>query len=718
MNANNSETVYPTYSPTEIPSATQTNSPIVISLSDGPTIIPSEAPSIALTPQPTQTVAPTTTTIICLYGNCHGPGTVCTPGTICQYSNPYYSQCLENPSYSTGTNCHATNSWGCGGASGPTSCCNPAAICNANNVCVLPTTACLNALPIPSAQPIVAPTSQPVLSLTPVVASTSPSGSPIVPVAITDVVCLWGNCYAPSSACAVGLVCTPQQPFYSQCLEDLSYSANTTTCHATNTWGCGGASGPVGCCNPGAICTPDHVCTIPTTGCSLYTTAPSIKPTFVSAAPSVKVSAGPPVAAGRTICLYGDCTDPTTKCIPGTICQAQNPYYSQCIEDPQYTSLPASQCHTQYDWGCGGASGPSGCCNPAATCNSNSMCVLSTNCVYYAPSAPAAAQLAPPNITFVSTLALSLPAGTTFLTANEQLALCLSSEMAVNAPSGSCSVVSTSNSQDSSPPMIMIANRQQSNMMVLAYAPSHRDLTLNAPRVLALTTLYAKTKITAPATKFKVYAASQNVSLLFHSLSNSLATAVAQGTLTESIQVNSLKLNCSGTANAAVINTKVSPIIVVYSPTASPSYSPSRMSRVPSKQPITPTSPPSISSVLFPSFSPTFATSSGSGNHDTIKDSSSGVGGSLSANAQYALIGGLVGGLLTVIVAAIVALLLKRKADSNRKRTSLRRHQSSEAMLGMPGVSAEGLASNSGDSDSYGKQVVFVESRVLDDRDK
>jgi hypothetical protein len=90
------------------------------------------------------------------------------------------------------------------------------------------------------------------------------------------------------------------------------------------------------------------------------TPAPSAKPTFAT-----KVK------------LYGDCTASGKVCIEGAVCVEKGPYYSQCLEDPAYTTLPSTTCHQSFtSWGCGGSLGPAACCNPFATCNAGHLCVL------------------------------------------------------------------------------------------------------------------------------------------------------------------------------------------------------------------------------------------------------------------------------------------------------------------------------------------------------
>eukprot|EP00597_Dinobryon_sp_UTEXLB2267_P011290 CAMPEP_0170129264 /NCGR_PEP_ID=MMETSP0020_2-20130122/21733_1 /TAXON_ID=98059 /ORGANISM="Dinobryon sp., Strain UTEXLB2267" /LENGTH=188 /DNA_ID=CAMNT_0010363483 /DNA_START=36 /DNA_END=600 /DNA_ORIENTATION=- len=172
------------------------------------------------------------------------------------------------------------------------------------------------------------------------------------PVTASDVVCLWGDCHLPTSVCAAGLTCKYSDPYYSQCIEDPSFSVAAANGACPPTRGAAAATGPSSCCNPGAECNADHVCVIPEKNCKA--TATNKLPSSVP----VQRPVAPPTAAGKTaICLYGDCTDPATACIPGTICQYQNPYYSQCVEDPTYDSYSAATCHGKYDWGCGGGQG-------------------------------------------------------------------------------------------------------------------------------------------------------------------------------------------------------------------------------------------------------------------------------------------------------------------------------------------------------------------------
>ena len=211
-------------------------------------------------------------------------------------------------------------------------------------------------------------------------------------------ICLYGDCTDADTTCVAGAVCKSMNPFYRMCVENPMYAGlANSSCHAVNSdYGCGGAQGGQGCCNPGATCGSDHICKLsrscmfqkpmnthqssaksPTSSPS-SSVSPSVHPVKSTVQPVIPPSHQPAAAA---ICLYGDCTKSSSTCIAGTICVAQSPYYKQCLEDPAYTTK--SNCHvTESDWGCGGAQDSLGCCNPGATCGSDNLCHLSTQCVY------------------------------------------------------------------------------------------------------------------------------------------------------------------------------------------------------------------------------------------------------------------------------------------------------------------------------------------------
>ena len=383
--------------PTEAPSSAPTESPTGPNTS--PTEIPSLNPAIAIpTEEPTTnspvTDAPTTSSpvtdmpntgtistepLICLYGDCSDSSN-CVPGAVCVTQRSGYKTCLEDPTYTAHSDtCHTTTDYGCGGVRGASGCCNPDAVCNSAHLCTL-------------SDKCVMKSSNKLRVGTPV---QSPTLIPSYSTVGKSVICLFGDCTKSDTVCVYGAYCKQQNPYFKQCVEDPAFTNISSFCHVSNyDYGCGGASGAFDCCNPGASCNANHICTL-SRNCvfqpSVVASSPSYSPTSAaSAAPIVRVTTNTPqsiaptsvtVASGQ-ICLYGECTHAPNACVSGSICQPQNPFYSQCIEDPTYTS-GQSNCHyLNSDWGCGGGVGASACCNPSASCQ-NHICSLSNDCVYY-----------------------------------------------------------------------------------------------------------------------------------------------------------------------------------------------------------------------------------------------------------------------------------------------------------------------------------------------
>jgi hypothetical protein len=275
------------------------------------------------------------------------------------------------------------------------------------------------------------------------------------------------------------------------------------------------------------------------------------------------------------------------------------------------------------------------------------MCVLSTDCVYYyvppsAGGAPPPPVAPAPQITFVSTFSITLPDGVTTLTASEKNATCLSVELSLNAPVGSCVFLgtyainaTTSPSAAPSPTAMLLASRAEAaglTMMLAAYSGHDRHHShLLAPAPAKTNKLLAKTKIVAEANRFQSYAATKNVTLLFNSLKDALNVAVANGTLTQAIQANSVKFNASATATAVVdpSSATVAPVTVIYAPT----------------------------------FPPTFAPS-GSAESFTVSTSNN------TGEVPYGLIGGLVGGFVFVVVAAFLFLMMRRGKTVSRQQST------------------------------------------------
>ena len=245
----------------------------------------------------------------------------------------------------------------------------------------------------PSTAPIATPTERPSTapvtgspSLEPIATPTeTPSSEPVTdaPVLLkTDnpYICLYGDC-SDSSDCVPGTVCVTQRYGYKTCLEEAKYTTLSETCHTTADYGCGGARGATGCCNPHAVCNSAHMCTLPNecvmkVGDKNQIKTPIQSPTSIPSIPSH------PTAGKDVICLFGDCTKSNSVCVYGAYCKQQNPYFKQCVEDPAFTNI-SSSCHvSNYDYGCGGASGAVGCCNPGATCNAKHICTLSRKCVF------------------------------------------------------------------------------------------------------------------------------------------------------------------------------------------------------------------------------------------------------------------------------------------------------------------------------------------------
>ena len=72
------------------------------------------------------------------------------------------------------------------------------------------------------------------------------------------------------------------------------------------------------------------------------------------------------------ICLYGGYCRSAADCVPGSTCNVQSQYYSQCVPDLSQYLAPSTGCVADYSSGCNivGAL----CCNPGFVCNGNNQC--------------------------------------------------------------------------------------------------------------------------------------------------------------------------------------------------------------------------------------------------------------------------------------------------------------------------------------------------------
>ena len=313
-----------------------------------------------------------------------------------------YSQCVEDAAFASGkTDCHYLNSdWGCGGGVGTSTCCNPSATCE-NHICSL-SSECVYSLPAPastvpstiaSLSPVTA--KKTIISLSPVLTASAtpvslhfdfgvPSSKPVTPGLFqlpairtnTYSICMFGDCSSSLALARRGSVCINKDNYYSQCLEDPQYKTISNTCVLLGSYGC---SATKGCCNPATSCV-NNVCIANVTGC--WGSAPTGGTRSVSSVPSspptVRASSVP-ISTGA-VCLYGDCTKNTAGCVAGSVCVKKAPFYSQCLEDPAFTTNATSACYgTGVNFGCGSTIGKKGCCNPSASCVNN-FCMLSSSC--------------------------------------------------------------------------------------------------------------------------------------------------------------------------------------------------------------------------------------------------------------------------------------------------------------------------------------------------
>jgi hypothetical protein len=272
-----------------------------------------------------------------------------------------------------------------------------------------------------------------------------------------------------------------------------------------------------------------------------------------------------------------------------------------------------------------------------------------------------------PQVTLISTFGITVATGTTTLEIKEQKAICLANELSVSAPVGSCVFLGTSTSPDgllspipSSPPVALVLSTKGHKIYMKSHTHHHMEASTS--------TLYATTKIEAPANQFKSYSQLQNVSVLVDQIKSSLDAAVSGGNFTLALQTNSRKFNATATTTAIVTSTN----------TASLLYS------FPTIQPTTPFAP---------------FTNSGSSDGSSSQRNSSG----LTATAKYGIIGGVVGGFAVFAVIGFMAIFYRKN-----KTKSLSRHRSQQAML-MDLKSESGGDLKSASTDG---QLLFVDSRI------
>ena len=102
-------------------------------------------------------------------------------------------------------------------------------------------------------------------------------------------------------------------------------------------------------------------------GLSVVSTAIATSPEANEQMSKVKLSSA---INSNLICLYGGYCRSTADCVPGSQCNIQNQFYSQCVQDLSQYLAPSTGCVADYSSGCNIAGAI--CCNPGYVCVGNS----------------------------------------------------------------------------------------------------------------------------------------------------------------------------------------------------------------------------------------------------------------------------------------------------------------------------------------------------------
>ena len=103
--------------------------------------------------------------------------------------------------------------------------------------------------------------------------------------------------------------------------------------------------------------------------------SPTLSPSFQIASiqapqPSLAPVLLPPTSVNSNlICVYGGYCKTNADCVPGSVCNVQSQYYSQCVPDSTQYLNPSTGCISDYSSKCTSASV---CCNPGSICSLNS----------------------------------------------------------------------------------------------------------------------------------------------------------------------------------------------------------------------------------------------------------------------------------------------------------------------------------------------------------
>ena len=90
---------------------------------------------------------------------------------------------------------------------------------------------------------------------------------------------------------------------------------------------------------------------------------------FQSSSPTIFTTSISSFSSNR-ICLYGGYCTSTSDCVPGSKCNVQSQFYSQCVPDLSQYLAASTGCVADYSSGCNIAG--SICCNPGYVCVGNS----------------------------------------------------------------------------------------------------------------------------------------------------------------------------------------------------------------------------------------------------------------------------------------------------------------------------------------------------------
>mmetsp|Transcript_28916 Transcript_28916/g.39719 ORF Transcript_28916/g.39719 Transcript_28916/m.39719 type:complete len:625 (+) Transcript_28916:169-2043(+) len=252
--------------------------------------------------------------LICVFGGYCSDSSDCVAGTKCDFSNPYYSQCVHDDKYSSKYVCLDDN-FKCGGVgfTDPRSCCNGNCVKfnDYYSMCVaLVPPHCVSNGNFVGLTSTVSP-------------SRTPSRKPSPRSVELPLICQFGGYCERSSDCYAGNFCSfGSYPYYTQCLPDPS-TYRSSNC--LSNYGAGLCYSSSQCCDPGAYCDSNtrqcHQPSINSGDCrnplnfakpsNPPTTVPTVVTSFANKAPTLIPTKRRPSVVPTSVVTISPTTNPT-----------------------------------------------------------------------------------------------------------------------------------------------------------------------------------------------------------------------------------------------------------------------------------------------------------------------------------------------------------------------------------------------------------------------